>query len=220
MLKAQEVDSAWIANNFGLRLKKLEGTLLKDYTFVDPNGNKKSLNDFKGKSLYIDIWTTWCKSCIISFPYREQLIKRINALRLDTTIVFITICTEDSEKKWRKLINELNPSGINLYAKDTSLYENWKISSFPTYMLVDTTGKIVSGDILDPDHASIDFLLYAFVKGIKPSEAIWIDFRQYQYYRKHQKFTDDEEGRDYAKWHNASMPLLIEYFKWRQTKTK
>lgn len=217
-LKAQEVDSEFIAKTYNSRLSKLQGAVLKEHDFFDLYGNRKTFADFKGKILYVDIWATWCKPCIAGFPHREQLLKRIKALKLDTAIQFITICTEESQKTWRKLVKQLNPSGINLYAKDTSVYDDLSINSFPTYLLIDDSGKILSANVSGPDDSVIDFILYAATKGIKPSDAIWIYFRQNQSYIKYKKFTDDDEGKAYVKWFDASMPLLVEYFQWKQIK--
>lgn len=40
----------------------------------DPGGNKSaSLNDYKGKLILIDFWSTWCKGCLESFPHSVNL---------------------------------------------------------------------------------------------------------------------------------------------------
>jgi len=116
------------------------------------------------------------------------------------------------------MLKEHHPVGINLYSKDTSIYQSWNVSAFPRYILVDRAGKILSGDYLGPDEGWIDYTLYAAVKEKNPAEAIFIELRQNQYYRKYRKFTDDEEGADYAVWYNSIVKELVAYFQWRQAR--
>jgi len=218
IVKGQEVDSAWLAKNILPNLSKDAGTFLPDASFIDEKGNTRSLSEFKGKILLIDVWTTWCGNCIIRFPHSEQLYKRLKSIHLDTAIQFINICTEDSKSEWKKMLKEHHPVGINLYSKDTSIYQSWNVSAFPRYILVDRSGKILSAHYYGPDEGGIDYTLYAAVKGKNPAEAIFIDNRQYQYYRKYRKFTDDEEGADYAVWYNSIVKELVAYFQWAQAR--
>ena len=52
-------------------LKK--GDMMPNYVFKDVNGKRVSLKSFRGKYVYIDIWATWCGSCVEQTPYFEEL---------------------------------------------------------------------------------------------------------------------------------------------------
>ena len=39
-----------------------------DFHLKDVNGKTVSLADYKGKTLIIDFWATWCNPCLMSFP--------------------------------------------------------------------------------------------------------------------------------------------------------
>lgn len=217
---AQEPDSAWVATNRFPSFSKDTGIFLTDAKFFDEKGNIRTLSEFKGKILYIDIWTTWCGPCIAKIPHSKQLLKRLESIHLDTAIQFINICTEDSKSEWKKKLRKYQPVGINLYSTDTSIYKLWEISSFPRYILLDSRGKVLCFEFAGPDDDIIDYALYASTQGIKPAESVWVEFRQNQHYRKFSKYTDDEEGADYSKWHKSTMNKRIEYFKWKQARLK
>jgi thiol-disulfide isomerase/thioredoxin len=211
-LTAQEYDSAWVAKAYGERFTIDTGKLLASRKFIDEKGNIKRLEDYKGKVLYIDIWATWCGPCRLNFERSPQLLQRLESIHLDTLIQFINICTEESTKDWKKALKEIRPPGVNLYSLDTSIYRAWQISSFPTTILLDETGKIMAKHFTDArDAITTDFLLYAALKGIKPSEAIWIQFRQEKYREKHHTFTEDPEGKDYSAWNKSLIGLFFEH---------
>ena len=80
--------------------------------YIDIKGGKKSLDSFKGKYVYIDVWATWCGPCIREIPSLQVLEKEYH----NKNIEFISISTDESrrsggsweaaEKKWRDFVKE------------------------------------------------------------------------------------------------------------------
>lgn len=210
-----QIDSSFYAENYLPRFYKDTGTHLQSASFIDKEGKEKTLNDFKGKILYIDMWSTSCGPCIAKFPHQEQLLKRLKALDLDSTVLFLNINAEDSKRKWKKGLRKYHPTGINLYSSDTSFYTRWNVDGLPCYILVDASGTVLGKGICGPDDANIDWILYSATKGIHPVEAIWTSYRQDKLRSQHHStsaFTDKE----YAQWYERFSPLLSEYLKWRR----
>ena len=106
--ECQTIDSAFIEKFIGNKYKTDTSSFLPTYKFIDDKGNSLSLSDFRGKILYIDVWSTNCPPCLAQFPYREQLLNRLKSLHLDTSIVFININIEDSKKNWKKAIKKVS----------------------------------------------------------------------------------------------------------------
>ena len=46
------------------------------FTVKDDNGKTVSLDDFKGKTIVLDFWATWCGPCVRSFPAMEMAANR------------------------------------------------------------------------------------------------------------------------------------------------
>ncbi len=125
--------------------------------YVDYKGGKKSLDSFKGKYVYIDVWATWCGPCIQQIPYLKKLEKEYHKKNIE----FVSISTDESrrnggsweaaEKKWRKFVKEKQLSGIQLWSgKDFSFQQAYEISGIPRFILIDPDGNIVDANAPRP----------------------------------------------------------------------
>jgi thiol-disulfide isomerase/thioredoxin len=212
----QTLDSAWLESNVLSKYTRDTTSLLPSYTFINEKGGSTLLSDYRGKILYVGVWSTTCAPCIAQFPYQEQLLKRLKQFHLDTAVIFINVNIEDSKSKWKKGLQKYHPIGINLHSSDTSLYDNWNIDALPCHILFSRSGSLLGKDIVGPGDATIDWLLYSSIKGIKPTEAIWTAFTQgklMEKYRSSSVFTDSA----YSKWFHEFLPALLEFDQWRKT---
>ncbi|GGB15829.1 TlpA family protein disulfide reductase [Puia dinghuensis] len=214
--KSQLTDSSWLVTKYLPRFYTDTGKYLPDTRFIDTNHNEKTLKDYKGKILYVDIWATWCGSCLVKFPYEAQLLKRLKNIHLDSLIQFININIDDSERQWTNALKKYGPVGINLYCNDTALLTKWNLAAVPVYILLDSSGKVLGKNISQPDEAgTIDYILYAATKGLHPVQALWKMNEQHQLmakYRTSKAFTDPE----YAEWFSMTIQSFIEFQEWRQ----
>ena len=54
------------------------------FTFPGLDGKKVSLNDFKGKVVFVNIWATWCPPCREEMPSMEKLYQELKGKDLVT----------------------------------------------------------------------------------------------------------------------------------------
>lgn len=134
-----------------------EGQASPTWTYADAEGNMVSLEDFKGKYVYIDVWATWCGPCKREIPYFKKLVEEFK----DNNIVFVSISV-DKEKDydtWKKMIKEDEMNWVQLISEnawDTKITKDFMIRGIPRFILIDPEGNIVtpraprpSGDIAE-----------------------------------------------------------------------
>ena len=112
-------------------------------------GGTASLDDLKGKYVYIDVWATWCPPCLAEIPSLQKLEKDYH----DKNIQFVSISVDkrDDYFTWTDMIEEKNLGGLQLYAnEDKTFSEAYRISSIPRFILVDPEGNLVSADAPRP----------------------------------------------------------------------
>tara|TARA_R110002072_G_scaffold254020_1_gene412884 strand:+ start:1351 stop:1893 length:543 start_codon:yes stop_codon:yes gene_type:complete len=61
-----------------------------DFTFTALNGRTYTLSDFKGKTVLINFWATWCPPCIVEMPDLLKL-----AQREEDNIIFIALSVNE-----------------------------------------------------------------------------------------------------------------------------
>ena len=125
-----------------------------------------SLDDLKGKYVYIDFWATWCAPCKKEFPYLKKLEKKYK----DDNIHFVSISLDKENKfeLWKKMIKENNLGGIQLFADkdfDSEFAKEYLITSIPKFVLLDPQGRIISTDAPRPSDKKLEILFRSL--GIK-----------------------------------------------------
>ena len=60
-----------------------------DFTLPDPGGKKVSLENFRGKVVFLNFWATWCESCREEMPSMERLYREFKGKGLEIVAVNI-----------------------------------------------------------------------------------------------------------------------------------
>ncbi len=123
-------------------------------------GESISLDDFKGKYIYIDVWATWCVPCRNEIPALKKLEKKYH----ENNIEFISISIDNLENKevWKKAVIEEQLTGTQLLADNAAqsqFMQDYDISSIPRFILIDPEGKIVNAKAPRPSSPEIEPLL-------------------------------------------------------------
>ena len=152
-----------------LRQEKIEARLAKGQiapefnNYEDFKGGKKSLKDFKGNYVYIDVWATWCKPCIAQIPFLKKLEKEFEG----KNISFVSISTDNDRRsggswdkarqKWQNMVKNKDLSGTQLWAgqDELRLSQEYNIQGIPRFILIDPDGKIVNKNEMRPSNSGI-----------------------------------------------------------------
>ena len=109
------------------------------------NGSTTSLDDLKGKYVYIDVWATWCGPCKREIPSLKKIEKQYHGKNI--AFVSISVDVEKDHEAWKKMIVEKELGGIQLYADkswNSSFITDYSIKGIPRFILIDPDGKIIT----------------------------------------------------------------------------
>jgi thiol-disulfide isomerase/thioredoxin len=120
----------------------IKGKTSPDFTCVTHTGKTVTLQNMKGKLIYIDIWATWCGPCLREIPYLEKLQEKYGD-RDD--IIFMSISIDEDKNAWTTMLKQKNMKGLQLYA-DTQMHSkmvnDFLINGIPRFIIIDKAGKI------------------------------------------------------------------------------
>lgn len=120
-----------------------------DFTVTDVNGKKVSLADFKGKTIILDFWATWCGPCVESFPAMQMA---VNRYANDPDVKFLFIHTWENvsdpltdaktflSKRNYKFDLYMDPR--NQSTKHSAAADAFKIDGIPAKFIIDGNGRV------------------------------------------------------------------------------
>lgn len=131
-------------------LKLAVGAPSPRFNATDLAGKPVTLDDFKGKYVYIDIWATWCGPCKREIPHLQKLEEKYHG----KDIYFVSISCDTNRKAWEKRVNA-GLKGIQLhFTPGDTFMDEYMISGIPRFILLDREGKIISADMTRPSDAA------------------------------------------------------------------
>lgn len=105
----------------------------------DQENNYRSLNDFRGKYVYLNFCTPDNYSCLKEFPFLKVL---HSVHKKHLSIVTVMVTEEHEEMKTFMSRNAYDWTAL-FYENDETLLSNFDVRAFPTSYLLDPEGKIV-----------------------------------------------------------------------------
>ena len=150
-MEAQNQEQLEINDKLGLGKPSPD---FKDY--MNYNGGKSSLADFRGSYVYIDVWATWCVPCIYEIPF----LKKVEKQYADKNIIFLSMSADEpkNEQKWREMIKDKDLHGVQLLADnamDSQFITDYYIYGIPRFILIDPQGNVVSYDAPRPSEEKL-----------------------------------------------------------------
>ena len=116
----------------------LPGKDAPGFTLPDTKGEMLSLSDLKGKYVYIDFWATWCGPCKAEFPHYKKLVEDYKG----RNVVFMSISVDQDKDAWQKMVAEEAFDWIQLHDAE-KMNDDYLVRYIPTFVFVDTEGKII-----------------------------------------------------------------------------
>ncbi len=96
-------------------------------------------SEFKGKTIFLNFWATWCPPCIAEMPNIQALYESID----DDNIVFVMVSLDEDKDKARAFLErkEFTMPVYFLNGRKPGVYDS---SVVPTTYIISPEGKVVA----------------------------------------------------------------------------
>lgn len=159
LLKAEQINDpktrAAVKMKFENLRYTMKGASIPNLKFENAAGTFLSLEQFKGKYLFIDLWASWCVPCIKMMPFVQQLEKQYEGKNIN----FVAISIDANKANWLKKMKELNLHGSQFLDQSGSFANALNVSGIPHYLIYDPEGKLLVYKADTPDNPNLKVLL-------------------------------------------------------------
>ena len=107
---------------------------------LDGTRRQKTLADYSGKVLLINVWATWCEPCRVEMPSIEKLHREFASQGL--AVVAISVDDAGAEQRIRDFVKELGLTFEVLHDPSQVTTRNYQIVAYPETFIVARDGTI------------------------------------------------------------------------------
>lgn len=125
-----------------------------DFTLTDQYGNSHTLSDYKGKTVFLNFWATWCPPCRAEMPDIQELYETYDQ-EGDDALVILGVASPDiggeqSEEGVKQFLEDNGYTYPVLMDTTGEQFMNYGVFSYPTTFMIDRDGNVfgyVSGQL-------------------------------------------------------------------------
>jgi thiol-disulfide isomerase/thioredoxin len=144
---------------------------LPDLAFEDAEGKPKTLSDWRGRTVLVNLWATWCVPCRKEMPALESLQTRLGGPAFE--VIAINIDTRDLEKP-KNFLKEAKLTRLGYFSDEKAkVFQDLKAIGralgMPTSVLVDGQGCEIA-TIAGPAEWGSDDAIKLITAAMKPGD--------------------------------------------------
>ena len=143
------------------KIKKITSAPVPTFTMETVDGEQKTIADFKGKFVLLDMWATWCGPCKMEIPHLQKKEEKYH-----DKVAFVSLSFDKKKQTWVDFVKKEKLTGIQVIAGEN--YDNFQnhymITGFPTFILLGKDGKVINHSFLRPSSPGFDGFLEAMMK--------------------------------------------------------
>jgi len=120
-----------------------------DFTLKTIEGKQVSLSDYKGKSVFLNFWATWCTPCRSEMPSMEKLYQKFK----DKDFIMLAVNLQEKSEQISKFMKDNKLTFPALIDKG-EVGNKYGVSSIPTTLFIDKHGKMIGRAVGSRDWGS------------------------------------------------------------------
>src|SRR6476469_6089070 len=145
---------------------------LPDLAFDDADGKPRKLSDWRGRTVLVNLWATWCVPCRREMPALDALQAKLGGP--DFEVVAVNIDTRDPDKP-KNFLKEADLTRLGYFTDQKAkafqdLQSKGKALGMPTSVLVDRNGCEIAS-IAGPAEWASDDAIKLISAAVKPTDA-------------------------------------------------
>ena len=114
------------------------------------------LTQFEGQPIFIDLWASWCRDCIVGFPQIKGYQKKY------PDVGFVYLSVDKKEEEWKRGIERFDLKGAHFRLDqgwNSAFCEIVELDWIPRYMIVNSEGNILHYKSIKADDKALQKII-------------------------------------------------------------
>lgn len=115
------------------------GTVAPGFTAEDVEGKVLSLNQLRGKVVYLNFWASWCSACLKKMELFSDYTAELNSRGIE----IVNISIDENPANWQNSLSERGFKGHNLLAsagRERNIALTYGVEAVPQYFIISKDG--------------------------------------------------------------------------------
>lgn len=104
----------------------------------DLSGAEVKIGAFRGRTVVLNFWATWCESCRTEMPSLQRLAEHF----ADAPVTVLTVDVGESRDRVRSFLGETGTKLPVLFDSDGAAASRWQVVGLPTSFVLGPDGQI------------------------------------------------------------------------------
>jgi thiol-disulfide isomerase/thioredoxin len=128
----------WVDGAGASALVKWGGGKTPALKLAEADGRQRSISEWRGKTVIVNFWATWCEPCRDEMPSLERLKSRMAGKPFD----ILAVNVGESPERVARFTQEVPVTFPIVYDRDSSVARSWKVRGYPTSYVLGPDGRI------------------------------------------------------------------------------
>ena len=115
-----------------------------DFVLQDLDGKAVRLSNFRGRVVFLNVWTTWCEPCRVEMPAMETLNQRLAG---DDFMMLAVSADADGRRVVAPFVEDLRLTLPVLLDPDGQVVSRYRVTGYPETFIIDRVGEVVAHEI-------------------------------------------------------------------------
>jgi len=114
-----------------------------NFSIKDMNGNVLDVKDLKGKTIFLNLWATWCGPCRMEMPSIQNLYNQVDKDKV--MFIMLSIDRENDIEKIKSYIKDKEFT-FPVYTPASLLPNQLQVGMIPSTFVINPEGRIVASE--------------------------------------------------------------------------
>jgi thiol-disulfide isomerase/thioredoxin len=130
--------AAWVDVASASKLVKWTGGKTPALKLADAEGRERPLSEWRGKTVVVNFWATWCEPCREEMPSLERLKGRFAGKPFD----IVGVNVGESPERVARFTRDVPVTFPIVYDRHSATAKAWKVRGYPTSYVIGPDGRI------------------------------------------------------------------------------